>query len=160
MIGCSSKTLQQKFIEKASKYNLEYELLMAICKSESNFNPYVINVNKSIFSIQKGAHYFDTWIGANIYMDMVLDPLFLNYDIGICQINTVHLNRLKLDNEDLLDDERNIEIAAKIYNWNLRACNGNTVCALSMYNTGHKNSSVGRRYAKRVLSNRKKMFGY
>ncbi len=133
---------------------------MAICKSESNFNPYVINVNKSIFNIQQGPHYFDTWIGANIYMDLVLDPLFLNYDIGICQINTVHLDRLELDNEDLLEDEKNIETAAKIYSSNLKTCNGDTICALSMYNTGYKNSSIGRKYAKKVLYNRKKMFGY
>ena len=133
---------------------------MAICKKESNFNPYVINVNKSLFDIQKGPHSFTNWISANAYMDLVLDPLFLNYDIGICQINKLHLDRLGLDNEELLNEETNIEVAAKIYKWNLKSCNGNTMCALSMYNTGYKNSSIGKRYAKKVLKNRKEMFGF
>ena len=71
---------------------------MVYCKLESNHNPNVINVNKSIFDIQKGSHYFDNWFTANLYMDTVLDPLGLNYDIGICQINKIHLKRFKMDN--------------------------------------------------------------
>lgn len=159
-IGCSSKTLTQKFIEKSKQEKVNYKTLMAICKKESGFKPYVINVNNSIFNIQKGPHYFDNWFTANLYMDTVLDPLFLNYDIGLCQINKIHLVRFSLDNEDLLDDEVNIEIAAKIYNWNVRACNGDIICALSLYNTGRKKSSIGREYANKVLKIRKKMFNH
>lgn len=157
--GCSSKSLYQTFLDIGKAHNVNHKTLMAICKKESGLKPYVINVNKSLFNIQKGPHYFDTWIGANSYMDFVLDPLFLNYDIGMCQINKVHLDRLDLDNEDLLDKETNIEVAAKIYYWNLRQCNNNTICALSMYNTGYKNSTIGKRYAKKVLEKRKQMFG-
>ncbi|MEA3352603.1 MAG: transglycosylase SLT domain-containing protein [Campylobacterota bacterium] len=156
--GCSSKSLYQKFNDIARQNNVNHKILMAICKKESNLKPYVINVNKSIFNIQKGPHSFDTWIGANSYMDFVLDPMLLNYDIGICQINTVHLTRFDLDNEDLLDTETNIQIAAKIYNWNLRQCKGDIVCALSMYNTGYKNSTIGKRYAKKVLEKKREMF--
>ncbi len=92
-------------------------------------------------------------------MDYVLDPLFLNYDIGICQINKVHLKRLKLDNEELLDRELNIDIAAKIYKYNLGKCNDEIICALSMYNTGYKNSTVGKKYAKKVLKVRRRLIG-
>lgn len=157
--GCSFKTLKEKFIDISNEHDVSYKTMMAICKKESNLDPYVINVNKSIFNIQKGPHYFDTWIGANAYMDLVLDPLFLNYDIGMCQINKVHLDRLNLDNEDMLDEEKNIEIAAKIYKYNLRQCGNNIICALSMYNTGYKNSTIGKKYAYKVLRKRKEMFG-
>ena len=157
--SCSNKNLYQKFQYYAKQENINYKTLMAICKTESNLKKYVVNVNKSILNIQKGPHYFDNWFTANIYMDMVLDPMFLNYDVGMCQINKAHLDKFNLDNEDLLEEDKNIEIAAKIYNWNVRACKGKIVCALSLYNTGHKKSSVGKKYARKVLKIRKKMFG-
>lgn len=156
--GCSSKTLFQKFVENSKKHNVNYKTMMAICKVESNHKAYAINVNKSIFNIQRGSHYFDTKFGANLYMDTVLDPLFLNYDIGICQVNSQHLDRFNLDNEDLLDIDTNIETAAKIYLYNMRACKNNIRCALSMYNTGKKNSKTGRAYANKVLSIRDKYY--
>ena len=157
--GCAQKSIEQVFIEKGSKYNVNHKTLYAICKVESNHNENVVNVNKSIFNIQKGSHYFSTAFEANLYMDYVLDPLLLNYDIGICQINKVHLKRLKLDNEELLDRELNIDVAAKIYRYNLRKCNNDIICALSMYNTGYKNSTVGKRYAQKVLKARRKLTG-
>lgn len=157
--GCSQKNLYEKFYDIAKEHNVNHKTLIAICKKESNLKPYVVNVNKSIFNIQRGPHYFDTWYGANAYMDFILDPLLLNYDIGMCQINKIHLERFDLDNEDLLDEETNIEAAAKIYNWNVRQCGGEIICALSMYNTGFKNSNVGRSYARKVLSIRKNLFG-
>ncbi len=157
--GCSKKSINAIFIEKAKKYNINHRTLYAICKIESNHNENVINVNKSIFNVQQGSHYFTSAFKANLYMDFVLDPLLLNYDIGICQINKQHLKRLKLDNEELLDREINIDIAAKIYQYNVKKCKGDVVCALSMYNTGHKNSTVGKRYARKVLNMRKKLTG-
>jgi soluble lytic murein transglycosylase-like protein len=150
-LGCSKKNINEIFIEKGKKYNVNHKTLYAICKVESNHNKNVINVNKSIFNIQKGPHYFDSAFKANLYMDYVLDPLLLNYDIGICQINKMHLQRLKLDNEELLDTELNIDIAAKIYSYNLKKCNNKIICALSMYNTGRKKSTIGKKYAKKVL---------
>ncbi|MEA3553936.1 MAG: transglycosylase SLT domain-containing protein [Campylobacterota bacterium] len=156
-LGCTQKSVEQIFFEKGLKYNVNHKTLYAICKVESNHNENVVNVNKSIFNIQQGPHYFNSAFKANLYMDYILDPLLLNYDIGICQINKQHLDRLDLDNEDLLDRELNIDTAAKIYKYNLGKCNNEIVCALSMYNTGYKNSTVGRRYAQKVLRIRKKL---
>jgi len=93
-------------------------------------------------------------------MDTILDPLFLSYDVGVCQINVQHFDRNELDNEDLLDDETNIELAAKILRHNLNACRGDYNCALSMYNTGEKSSEKGKYYTYKVLKARKKLFGY
>ena len=155
--GCSNK---HYFVESAEKYNLNHHTLRAIAEVESGNESNVINVNKSIFNIQKGPHYFDNWFTANLYMDTILDPLFLSYDVGVCQINVQHFDRNGLDNEDLLDDEINIELAAKILRHNLNICGGNYNCALSMYNTGQKSCEKGRRYTSKVLRARKKLFGY
>ena len=157
--GCSSKSFVPEILRYCKREQCKPQNIIAICKKESNLKPYVVNVNKSLFNIQRGPHYFDTWYGANAYMDFVLDPLFLNYDIGMCQINKVHLDRLDIDNEDLLDEDTNIEAAAKIYKWNVKQCRGEVMCALSMYNTGYKNSTVGKAYARKVLRIRKRMFG-
>jgi hypothetical protein len=157
--GCTSKTLTQKFQAAAQEHQLDYKTLMAICKKESSLKPYVVNVNESIFDIQRGPHYFDGTFTANLYMDFILDPLLLNYDVGMCQINKIHLDRFDIDNEDLLDEETNIDISAKIYKWNLKACRGNVMCALSMYNTGTGHSPKGKLYAQKVLHIRREMFG-
>lgn len=154
--GCSQKNY---FIENGIKYNVNYKTLTAIATVESNHKSNVVNVNESIFDIQRGSHYFDNWFTANLYMDTILDPLGLNYDVGICQINKIHFDRFDLDNEDLLDDAINIEIAAKVYKWNINKCNGNVRCALSMYNTGKAYSKKGSRYAEKVLRARLRMFG-
>ncbi|NOQ32201.1 MAG: transglycosylase SLT domain-containing protein [Helicobacteraceae bacterium] len=154
--GCSHKNY---FKISAKKHNVNYKTLTAIASVESNHKSNVVNVNKSIFDIQRGPHYFDNWFTANLYMDMVLDPLGLNYDVGICQINKIHFDRFNLDNEDLLDDEINIDAAARIYRWNVTKCKGQIVCALSMYNTGKGNSKTGKKYANKVLRARKRLFG-
>ena len=149
--GCSQKNINDIFEEKAIKYNVDKNTIKAICYLESGNKPYAINVNHSIFNIQKGSHFFDNSITANLYMDFVLEPLFLSYDIGFCQINNQHLKRFKISNEDLLNKEKNVEIATIIYSENLKICKGNKKCALSMYNTGNKNSTRGIKYTEKVL---------
>lgn len=156
--GCADKKLSEIFIEKSKESKVDYKLMMAICKHESGFKEYAINVNTSIFNIQQGPHFFDGSFGANIYMDMILDPLFLSYDVGMCQVNNQHLDRFGIDNEDLLDKEINIGIAVKIYKYNTIKCKGDVMCSLSMYNTGNSNNERGRNYAKKVLSLKNKMF--
>ena len=151
--GCSNKNY---FVEAGNKYNVNYKTLRAIAEVESNNYPYVINVNKG--HIFKGSHKFDNSFTANLYMDTILDTTFANYDIGVCQINNWWLDKLDLDNEDLLDPETNIEVAASIYAQNLKRCNYEIYCALSLYNTGKKNSTIGYKYAKKVLRARKKLF--
>lgn len=91
-------------------------------------------------------------------MDFVVILLFLSYDIGLCQINNQHLKRFKLSNEDLLNKEKNIEIANIIYSESLKICKGNKTCALSMYNTGKKNSKRGIAYSEKVINIEKKLF--
>ena len=157
LTGCSTKSLNQIFIDESKKYGVNHKTIKAICTHESGLNGNVVNVNSSIFNIEKGSHFFNSAFAANFFMDYKLDPLLLNYDIGICQINKIHLDRLDMDNEELLDIETNINIAAKIYLWNVRECKGNIKCALSMYNTGKKHSKIGLNYANKVLKIRRKL---
>lgn len=157
--GCSNKTYNEIFEQTSRDIGVNKQTIKAICYHESGHNPYAINVNKSFFNIQKGSHFFENSITANLYMDLVLDPLGLNYDVGICQINKIHLDRYKVDNEDLLNPQINIKIAAKIYKWNVQYCKKNGYkevrkCALSMYNTGypHTKSKIGNVYANKVIN--------
>jgi hypothetical protein len=153
-IGCSQHNY---FIEAGKRHHVNYKTLRAIAEVESHNYDYIVHLNYNhIFS---GSHRFDGYLGANAYMDYVLDPTFANYNIGVCQINKIWLDIYDLDNEDLLDRETNIDIAARIYKQNLKRCKNNIYCALSLYNTGRKKSKIGRKYANRVLRARKKLFG-
>jgi hypothetical protein len=157
--GCASKTTLQIFKEESKRQNINFKTMYSICKKESSLNNNVVNVNKSILDIQRGPHYFKSSFKTNLYMDFVLDPLNLNYDIGICQINKQHLKKNNLDNEDLLDIRTNVRLATSIYKYNLKKCDFKIICALSMYNTGKRKSSIGFKYANNVLKIRKNIFG-
>jgi len=70
------------FEEVGKHFNIDPIILWAIAKKESNFDPYAINKNKNG-----------------------------TYDIGIMQINTIHLdklNELGLDRKDLFNPRINI----------------------------------------------------
>lgn len=86
-----------------------------------------------------------------------LEERKISYDIGLCQINNWWLKKLNIKNHELLNPKKNIFVAAKIYNENVKICKGNIYCALSMYNTGKKKSIIGNKYAKRVIKIRNKI---
>ncbi len=155
LAGCSTKYEKDLVVNTAMKEKVDPLIIKSICYMESGLKPYAINVNASILNIQKGPHFFNSASAANIYMDTVLDPMGLNYDIGICQINKQHLKKFNLDNEDLLDIETNVSVASKIHYQNMIACKQDITCALSLYNTGKKNSIQGFEYAKKVVNIRK-----
>ena len=155
--GCSQ---HDYFIEAGKYYHVNPKTLKAIAYVESGNRNNIIIVNTSVFNIQQGSHKFDNWFTANLYMDTVLDPLGLNYDIGICQINKMYLGKNNLDNEDLLDTRTNVFMAAKIYKYNVKVCHNNLRCALSMYNTGKKHSKIGFKYANKVIRARTKYYSH
>jgi len=77
-------------------------------------------------------------------------------DFGMMQINSFHLPRLAahgVDERVLLSHPcKNIAIGADVLAQGLAATGGVLTQALSMYNTGRPDSSVGAAYAARVLS--------
>lgn len=77
-------------------------------------------------------------------------------DYGLMQINSIHLPRLAahgVDEQVLLSQPCvNVAIGADVLYQGLAATGGALAPALSMYNTGRPDSSVGAAYAARVLS--------
>ncbi len=144
------------FVKAGRKFGINYKTLRAIAEVESNNNSLTVNVNKG--SRYQGGHRFNSITEANTFMDYTLDREDANYDVGVCQINTWWFDKLNLTNEMLLNPKKNIETAAYIYKYNLSLCNNEINCALSMYNTGKKNSEIGKKYTKKVLLARAKLY--
>ena len=81
-------TEQNIYTKYGKKYGVSPQLLWAIAKTESNFNPMAINKNKNG-----------------------------TFDIGIMQINTIHLSKLSksgIEMQHLFIPEVNIDVGAKI----------------------------------------------
>lgn len=162
----SNKEVDNIFEEKAKQLDVNSKTLKAICKHESLNNPYAINVNKNKNNKRNdfvGSYKFKLDVEADLFMNTVLEPMNLNYDIGYCQINSQHLDE-NLVNVDLLKIEKNIEKAALIYKYGVDYCKSKKAkdlleCSLSMYNTGKINtvSSIGRAYANKVKKELAKM---
>lgn len=156
--------IESYFVDKSEKYNINLKTLKAICKHESKFNPYAINVNKNETAIKKnlvGSYNFKIKEEAQLFMNVVFDKPNISFDVGYCQINNQHFSKNNLESEDLLDIETNIEMSAKIYRYGVDKCSKTykegtkelVECSLSMYNTGKmsKNSKIGKEYANKVI---------
>ena len=149
----SSESNSDLYYRIASKYNINYKTLHAICFTESSEEPFVIHVNGGYYS---GSHRFSSASQSLNYINRYLGDS--NFDIGFCQINNWWINRLNISHSQLLTKSFNIDLAASIYRDNLKRCNNDVNCALSLYNTGKKWSSIGKKYSKRVLLNRSKLY--
>ncbi|TSE30913.1 lytic transglycosylase domain-containing protein [Tepidimonas charontis] len=102
-------------------------LVHAIARVESGLNPRAVNTAN-----RNGTH-----------------------DIGLMQVNSSHLPRLRgagIDREHLFNPCINAFAGAEILARNLGETDGAIVPALAMYNTGRTDSSVGARYAQKVLA--------
>lgn len=164
VINDEESKIEKIFAKKAEALNVSSDTLKAICNVESKNNPYAVNVNqtKDAKASLVGSHSFQIEEEADLFMNVLLDPKKLNYDIGYCQINSQHLKANNLENVDLLDVEKNIDMAAKIFKENVEYCEMRGIkptlnCALSMYNTGksHNKSKVGAAYAQKVIKAKK-----
>lgn len=109
----------------ASVYKLDAWLLFAYAKTESNFKPYAINVNKN-----------------------------KSIDVGMMQINTVWipiLNKYGISAKDLLDPCKSIYIGAWIVAQNIKKF-GYNIDGIGAYNSPG-NVVIRRNYAKKVYEN-------
>jgi soluble lytic murein transglycosylase-like protein len=118
-----NKSTKNYFVEAGNYYNVAPWLLWAVGKVESGHNPYAVNKNKNG-----------------------------TYDIGIMQINSIHLSRLSkygITKQKLFDSRTNIYAGAMI----LRECidkYGNNWNAVNCYNGMSKENRVYFTYAKKV----------
>lgn len=72
-------------------------------------------------------------------------------DIGLAQINSKNLPRLKLTVEQVLDPCINLQASQTILKEGWERSGGDLVGTLSAYNTGKVDSSVGKKYAEKVF---------
>lgn len=117
------------FIKYGKKYSIQPELLWAIAKQESNFNPNVINKNNNG-----------------------------SIDVGLMQINSVHfiyLETLGISKEDLLRPEINIDVGAKIL-FDCFKKYGNNYKSLNCYNGRIKNNSYYKKVISHIKEARAK----
>lgn len=101
------------FIEAANTYNVDVNVLKAIAKTESGFNPRAVNTKNKNGSI----------------------------DRGIMQVNSIHLNE-NLTAEDLFNPRVNIMMGAKVYKMCLDK-HKDRLKALNCYNGKLNNNPYG-----------------
>ncbi len=120
----SATSLERCFNLASQNYGIPVNLLKAIAKTETSFNPYAININKN-----------------------------KSYDMGIMQINSTwlpKLGRIGITQADLFDGCKNIQIGAWILASNIKQYGFNRK-AIGAYNSPTaKNQEI---YARKVLSN-------
>lgn len=131
-----SKELQEFTYSKCKEYEVEYELILAIMKTESNFKSNTVSKNSKS-----------------------------NFDKGLMQINTIHKkNFRKLGFTDMLDPYQNIEYGIRYFAELYHKFNGNEHYSLSAYNKGEfgwskllKRGITSTKYSRKVLKNKEKI---
>ena len=120
------------FVEAGKKYGIDPQLLWAIAKTESHLNPNALNQNNKNGS----------------------------YDIGIMQINSIHLNELwtkyGISEDDLYNPRLNIHIGAKILKDCLNKHNNNLINGITCYNGRIENNPYGERVLDNLMQARRK----
>lgn len=128
--------------------------LAAVVAHESAGNPNAINLNSRLARISRVP---GTRAEAEHVLAQLADGRHGTYDIGLGQINSVHLARLDLNAQALLDPCLNLQVAAQI----LGECYERTADkgkdaqarlagALSCYNTGNPHRGFANGYVQRV----------
>ena len=120
------------FVEAGKKYGIDPQLLWAIAKTESQLNPNALNQNNKNGS----------------------------YDIGIMQINSIHLNELwtkyGISEDDLYNPRLNIHIGAKILKDCLNKHNNNLINGITCYNGRIENNPYGEKVLDNLMQARRK----
>lgn len=142
--------------EISKKYDIDYKLIRAICYTETSGNEFMVNINNMNKNGHNKSYNFDSKEDAIKFVNNN-DLENKDYDSGLCQINNYWFDKLGVTKENIFDKERNVNLSYIILQDNLNECNGNIMCALSMYNTGYKFSYKGITYATTVLLNKYKI---
>lgn len=120
------------FVEAGKKYGIDPQLLWAIAKTESQLNPNALNQNNKNGS----------------------------YDIGIMQINSIHLNELwtkyGISEDDLYNPRLNIHIGAKILKDCLNKYDNNLINGITCYNGRIENNPYGEKVLDNLMQARRK----
>ena len=138
--------------------NVAPSTMIAIIKTESNFNPLAININNKgqRLSYQaKNLNQATQWVN-------YLENHNYNFDVGLGQINIKNIKKYGLKARDLLDPCANLKMAAHILalNYNGAKQRSSTTSealykAISAYNTGNYRAGFSNGYVKKVIYNAK-----
>lgn len=114
-------------------------MLVSVTIQESGMHPWAAYVEKK-------SYYFDS-------KKELLQTIKKHneFDIGIMQINSWWLKRLKLSPEEIVEVENNIMLGSWILADCLKRYDNDLEHALSCYNTG-RITPVGKKYSKKVLA--------
>ena len=124
-----------------------------VIQHESTGNPYAVNVNGEVGK----SIYFTLPKDAITYVEHHI-ALGRSVDMGLMQVNSMHLNRFKASVADMFDVCKNIRfgtqilidcyrLASRRFDHKRRAL----AAALSCYNTGRLTGDRGRKYVRKLL---------
>lgn len=131
------------------------QTLAAIVRTESNFNPLAININKGYRLERQPKNKEEAvataqWLISNRY----------NIDMGLGQVNSSNLYRTKLSVSDAFDPCKNLAAAATILKWNYESASRHAPdnqsalhAAISAYNTGSFTRGFSNGYVQKVVNN-------
>ena len=119
--------------------------MSAVIKQESGGNPWALNNNST-----KKSTIFNSMADA---IAAAKDAIGRgeSVDMGLAQINSINLKRLGLTVDQVFEPCTNLAAGARILEYGFNQT-GNLPAALSMYNTGKANSTIGQAYAQKVFS--------
>lgn len=118
--------------------------MAAIVKQESGGSPWVIYDNTGKRSYRLSSK------GEAVLKATELISAGASVDLGLAQINSKNLRWLGLSVEQVMDPCTNVSAGAKILEGNYKRTR-DLNSALSMYNTGRADSSIGRAYTEKVF---------
>lgn len=139
----AKENVEHYFISGCGLWGAPPSLAMAIADVESGFRPWAVNV-------QGKSHYFQDK-GAALAVIHKAAAHKKSYDVGLMQINSYWLRRLKLDPEHVLDPKINVIIGCWILSEEVKRY-GLTWKAIGSYHTPiDKKPARAKAYANKVL---------
>lgn len=135
--------LQPLFSQAATRWDIPEGLLWAIAKQESSHNPLILNIaGKDVHPKTREAA-----------LQMAGDALAAgkSFDVGLMQINSYWIKKLKLSLGDVLDPENNVHIGAWILKQEIKRYGLNWKAIGSYHHPVTRNANRSFDYAQRVL---------
>lgn len=129
------------------------QTLAAIVKTESNFNPLAININKGYRLERQPRNKSEAITTANWLINHQY-----NIDMGLGQVNSANLRKTGLTVHDAFDPCKNLAASASILKWNYESASRKIPgeqqalhAAISAYNTGSFTHGFSNGYVQKVV---------